>query len=157
MDPLSATASAIAILQITASIITTCYEYRSRVKSAENEARRITNELNDLRTVIDALFLLLQAEPKNYSQSSILGKLSQRDGPLARCEADLTCLQEKLQPKEGWRAAKAAVFWPLKESDVNKLLLNIERTKSNVQLALAADQRYDCHRLKHHTVSDTYV
>jgi len=143
MDPLSATASAIAILQITGSIIATCYEYRSRIKSAESDARRITNELNDLRTIIDALFILLQSEPKNYAQSSILGQLAERDGPLARCETDLMSLQQKLQPKEGWRAAKATIFWPLKESDVNRLLDSIERTKSTVQLALAADQRYD--------------
>lgn len=143
MDPLSVTASAIAILKISGTIINFCYDYRSRVKSAAKEASRIVNELNGLRSVIDSLFVLLENESeKDSMQHSTLDKLAQGDGPLTRCITELKALEKKLEPKEGWRAAKAAILWPLKESDVKKVLHDIESTKSTVQLALSADQRY---------------
>jgi hypothetical protein len=61
---------------------------------------------------------------------------------LTTCITELKALEEKLKPKEGWRATKAAILWPLKETDVKKVLYDIENTKSTVQLALEVDQRY---------------
>jgi len=143
MDPLSITASAIAIVQISGSIINTCYNYRNRLKSASKDASRIINELNALRTVIEALYQLLYDESETKSiHESTLSKLSQPDGILATCLASLEELSKKLEPKEGWRATKAAIFWPLKESDIKRVLQNIDITKDTVQLALAADQRF---------------
>jgi hypothetical protein len=142
MDPLSVTASAIAVLQVSGTIINICYDYRSQVKNAAKEASRIINELNGLRHVIDSLFILLEDESEcKLSQGSALNKLAHEDGPLARCIVELKTLEEKLKPKEGWRATKAAIFWPLKESDMKKVLQDIDSTKSTLQLALATDQR----------------
>jgi hypothetical protein len=142
MDPLSVTASAIAILQISGTIINLCYDYRSRVKNAAKEASRIVNELNGLRSVIDLLFVLLEDESEKKSMPhSALDRLAQSDGVLTRCINELKALEKKLEPKDGWRAAKAAILWPLNESDVKKVLHDIESTRSTVQLALAADQR----------------
>jgi hypothetical protein len=142
MDPLSITASAIAILQVSGAIISTCYQYRSRLKNAAKDASRIINELNDLRTVIDSLFALLEDEGnENTVPKSALGRLGEADGPLARCEACLQDLAKKLEPKDGWRAARASLLWPLREPEMAKTLQDINSTKSTVQLALAADQR----------------
>jgi hypothetical protein len=141
MDPLSVTASAIAVLQISGTIINLCYDYRSRVKNAAKEASRIVNELNGLRSVIDLLFVLLEDESVKSTQHSALDKLAQDEGPLTRCITELKALEKKLEPQEGWRAAKAAILWPLKESDVKKVLQDIDSTKSTIQLALATDQR----------------
>lgn len=142
MDPLSVTASAIAIIQIIGTIISLCDDYRHRVKNAAKEASRIVNELNGLRSVIDSLLLLLDDESKKSSQNSALYKLAQSDGRLTTCITELKALEKKLEPKEGWRATKAAILWPLKEPDVKKVLHDIENTKSTVQLALEVDQRY---------------
>jgi len=141
MDPLSITASAIAVLQISGAIINVCYDYRSRVKSSAKDASRIVNELNGLRSVIESLFEILEDESEHTSKRSALRELASIDGPLKTCEVELRALEKKLEPKEGWRALKAAMFWPLKESDVKSVLQNIDTTKSTVQLALAADQR----------------
>jgi DNA repair exonuclease SbcCD ATPase subunit len=143
MDPLSITASAIAIIQISGAIINTCYTYRSRLKSASKDASRIINELNALRTIIEDLYQLLYDENKTKAiYESTLSKLSQPDGILATCLASLEELSKKLEPKEGWKATKAAILWPLKESDMKRALQDIDITKDTVQLALAADQRF---------------
>jgi hypothetical protein len=143
MDPLSITASAITILQVSGAVINACYAYRCRVKHASTDASRIVNELNSLRAAIDDLFQFVESEAaeKNQIHSSALKKLAKPDGPLATCEAQLKDLEKKLEPKEGWKAARAALLWPLKEGDVRRLLEDIDRTKSTVQLALASDQR----------------
>jgi hypothetical protein len=142
MDPISLTASAIAILQLSGAIINACYKYRSQVKNASKDASRIINELNGLRTVIDCLFLLLEAEDnEKLLQKSALGRLAEADGPLGRCEACLNDLAKTLEPKDSWRGARAAILWPLKEQELTKVLQDINSTKSTVQLALAADQR----------------
>lgn len=141
MDPLSITASAIAILQISGTIINICYDYRSRVKNGAKEASCIITELNSLRQVIDSLYVLLEDESeRTLWQRSAVNKLAQEDGPLARCIVELKALKEKLKPKKGWSATKAAILWPLKELDVKKVLQDLDRTKSTLQLALATDQ-----------------
>jgi hypothetical protein len=99
------------------------------------------NELNGLRSVIDLIFVLLEDESANIAQQSALDTLAQDGGPLVRCLTELKALEKKLEPKKGWKAAKSAILWPLKESDVKMVLHSIDSTKSTVQLALAADQR----------------
>lgn len=140
MDPLSITATAITIVQLSGTIITTCYAYRSRVKNAAKDASRIIKELNNLRDVLEVLFQILEREASDdkHVNPSALERLTKPDGPLAVFEAQLKDMEKKLEPIEGWRAAKAALFWPLQEPDVAKLLDDIERTKSTVQLALQA-------------------
>lgn len=142
MDPLSLTASCIAILQLSGAIINTCYDYRSRVKSAAKDASRIVNELNSLRSIIESLFVLLEDEAEDRSsEKSALKELAREGGPLDGCKAELETLKKKLEPKEGWRATRAMLLWSLKESDVKRVLQTIDRTKATLQLVLATDQR----------------
>jgi conjugal transfer/entry exclusion protein len=142
MDPFSGTASAIAILQLSGTIIASCYNYFSRVKSAAKDAKQIINELNSLRTVIESLLDILDEEDVAGTSKSILEKLAQENGSLNRCQTDLEELSRKLEPQQGWRQVKAVAMWPLKESDTKKVLSNIQDTKSTIQLALALDHRY---------------
>jgi hypothetical protein len=136
MDPLSLTTSAIAILQISGVIINTCYDYRIRAKNIAKDASRIINELNGLRTVLE------DECNEKVIQNRVLGKFAETDRPLARCETCLKELAKKLELKAGWRAAREAIFGPLRESEMVKTLQDISSTKSTVQLALALDQRY---------------
>jgi hypothetical protein len=57
MNPVNISESAIAILQISGSTISSCYAYRCRLKNTAKDASRIIHELNELRTVIDSFFL----------------------------------------------------------------------------------------------------
>jgi hypothetical protein len=139
MDPLSATASAIAVLQISGTIISACYNYRSLVKSARTDASRITSELNGLRTVIESLLSLLEDDAPD--ESSVLRSISQINGPLENCLKDLESVVSKLVLKDGWRATRATLVWPLREAEVRRVLESIDSTKSTIQLALLADQR----------------
>jgi hypothetical protein len=142
MDPFSGTASAIAILQLSGAIIATCYDYQARIRSAAKDAKQIINELNSLRTVIESLLMVLDEERDARAPVSVLEKLAQKDGSLEGCQNHLEELTRKLEPREGWRHVKAVLLWPLKESDVKKVLGNIQDTKSTIHLALSLDHRY---------------
>lgn len=148
MDPLSVSASLIAVIQITGSIISFCYDYRQSAKHASKEIVQISDELNSLRDILDSLLRLAEkAEVEGglngVSQLSTFQLLLKDDGPLWACRRELEKLKEKLEPKGeagSWRGLKKVLVWPLKEGDVKKTLGMLERLKSTLQLGLSADQ-----------------
>jgi hypothetical protein len=156
MDPLSITASLIAVLQVSGTVISALYEYRNGVRSASTDAARIITELNSLRSILESLLQAVETEaaPKtsfsdsNSSGGSRLGNfqaLTLPNGELERCQADLEAVSVKLgvdngAPLQGWKKARMALVWPFKEKDVEKLLQSVQKAKSTMQLALAADQ-----------------
>ncbi|KAF7923232.1 uncharacterized protein EAE98_007937 [Botrytis deweyae] len=146
MDPLSLSASLIAVLQITGSLISFCYDYRQGVKHASKEIVQISDELNSLRDILDSLLKLAEkAESNGFSQLSTFELLLKEDGPLFVCKNELEMLKGKLEKggvggSEGWRAIKERLVWPLKEGEVRKTLVVLERLKSTLALGLSADQ-----------------
>jgi len=59
--------SVIAVLQLTATTISLCYDYRSRVKNAPKSLSRITDQLTSLRDVLESLVKLAESESANGS------------------------------------------------------------------------------------------
>ena len=51
MDPLSVTASIIAVIQISGTVISICYDYRNAVKDAAKEVARIIDEVKSLQDI----------------------------------------------------------------------------------------------------------
>lgn len=152
MDPLSITASLIAVLQISGTVISALYEYRNGVKSASKDAARIIAEINSLRGILESL--LQAVEKEDYKAGSNGGggsrlanfqALTQPDGELKRCQADLEAVSGKLVGDDagslsGWKKVRKALVWPFKEKDVEKLLQSVQKAKSTMQFALSADQ-----------------
>ncbi|TEY70400.1 hypothetical protein BOTCAL_0104g00090 [Botryotinia calthae] len=146
MDPLSLYASLIAVLQITGSLISFCYDYRQGVKHASKEIVQISDELNSLRDILDSLLKLAErAESNGFSQLKTFKLLLKDDGPLFVCKTELEKLRGKLEKggvggSEGRRAIRERLVWPLKEGEVRKTLVVLERWKSTLALGLSADQ-----------------
>lgn len=151
MDPLSITASLIAVLQISGTVISALYKYRNGVKSATKDAARIITELNSLRSILENL---LQAVEKEDSKASSRGggsrlanfqALTQPNGELKRCQADLEAVSVKLGGDDAallsdQKKMRRALVWPFKEKDVEKLLQGVQKAKGTMQFALSADQ-----------------
>jgi hypothetical protein len=152
MDPLSVTASIIAVLQATNTVISICYDYSSAIKNSPWELTRVTEETKNLRSVLETLEQLSKkaesADPTAKSQLPALRLLCESDtSPLAACLLELEALEKKLAPPN-WsrqsgskkRALVQALGWPLREGDTKKILGNIERVKATLNLAITADQ-----------------
>lgn len=144
MDPLSITGTIIAVLQITSSVISICYDYRAGVESASREVIQITNELNSLREVLESLLRVVEKSQSNNSKDgsrpTAFEALTKEGGPLMTCKTELERLKSKLEPEKGWRKMRSRLVWPLKEGEVRRTLDGLERLKGTMGLALSADQ-----------------
>ena len=141
MDPLSITGTLIAVLQITSTVISICYDYRQGVKHSSREVVQLSDELNSLKDVLDALLRLVEkSESSNPASLSTFELLAKPDGPLLTCQSELERLKAELEPETGWRAVRQSLVWPLKEGEMRKALGSLERLKSTMQLTLSAEQ-----------------
>lgn len=145
MDPLSLTASVIAVLQISGAVITALYEYRNGVKDASKDAARIIEELISLRNVLESLLRAVEREESTTESSRLptFQELLRPNGELERCRADLESISEKLDADKkvsAWKSVKRSLVWPFKEKEIEKLLENVQRAKSTLNFALSVDQ-----------------
>lgn len=152
MDPLSLTASIIAVLQAASVVVSICYDYNSAVEGSSWELLKIIDEVRGLRDVLESLEQLArQAGSTKMEAESRLPSLrllcEPGTGLLARCLTELTELDKKLRPP-GWsgpagskrRALIQASGWPLKKGAIEKILANIGRWKETISLAITADE-----------------
>jgi len=152
MDPLSITASIIAVLQATSAVVSICYDYKSAIEGSSWELLKIIDEVRSLRNVLESLEQLArQAGSTRAEAESRLPSLrllcKPGTGLLAKCLAELTGLDRKLRPP-GWsgpagsrrRALIQASGWPMKKGAVEKALVNIGRLKETISLAISADE-----------------
>jgi hypothetical protein len=134
------TASIIAVLQLTSSVMSTCYIYQSGVRDAAKNARKMNEYLVGLRSVLEQVDKLIQ-DPSGF-RFSRLELLSARDGPLMRCKAELDDLISKLEPKTGWREKIRSLTWPLQEGDMKRSLEHLENFRELLRIAMEADHLY---------------
>ena len=142
-DPLSIIASLIAVVQISGTIISVCYDYRRGVKKAPQDVARITNEITSLRDVLESLIRIIdEDDAKNGIRLATIQKLNVPEGPLPSTKKELEDLEAKLRPEKGWRAIGKALVWPLRKGEVDGSLEIIRRMKETLNLALLADHTY---------------
>lgn len=152
MDPLSITASIITVLEVTSKVLSICYEYKLAISNASKNSSRVIEEVVSLRNVLETLAQLAEkvesADSTAETRLPALKLLSEpREGPLAKCLAELEALKQELaplnlngQPRPKRKALIGTLGWPLKEKDTIKSLQNIERFKATLALAITADQ-----------------
>lgn len=140
-EPLSLVASLIAVVQISGSVISCCYEYRKGVKNAPKHILGVTNEVAGLRNVVERLVALIDDEKMaSHKYLSTLAGFASVGGPLELCQHDLESLKVKLEPPiNEWKALGRRLTWPLHEKDVTKTLASVYRTKSLLETALMVD------------------
>ena len=154
MDPLSITASVIAVLQATNAVISVCYDYSSAIKGSSWELTKVIEEVRSLRNVLESLEQLARKAESGGSMAEVrlptLKLLCDNVGhgaPLTNCLLDLESLRTRLS-SPSWsgpdgskrKAIVQAMTWPLKEGDTRKTLESIGRFKETLSLALDADQ-----------------
>src|SRR5271156_613000 len=127
-DPLSTTASIIAVLQLTGSVIS-CIK---TITDASSERQRLLDEIAS----IHYLLFLLKDKAEQAQRTSSLKWLEAPKGPLEQFKLTLESLASKLQPGEGLKKVGKAFIWPFQKGDVKEILSGLERLKSAFNLAL---------------------
>jgi hypothetical protein len=137
MDPLSATASVIAVLQLSSEVI----KYINSATGATKERKRLREELRACETILQQLKDEADDSEEGKAWSETIKVLEAPGAPLGRLWVSLRKIKDKLQPKEGLRKALACLEWPFNEKEIKEIYMTIEREKSLLDLALANNSR----------------
>ncbi|KAF2106194.1 hypothetical protein BDV96DRAFT_337169 [Lophiotrema nucula] len=147
MDPLSITASVIAILQLSGKIISSCVAYTSAIKDAPKELKAISVDIQSLQAIIRILDLTSANATADNGLATSLDACRQS----LKALSDLLDHQINLSsPQNGPSAKKARTMptlatlaWPLKRSRVQALIDDISRHKSTITLSLSTSLSYN--------------
>lgn len=134
MEPLSATASVVSILHLSAEV----FKYINTASSASKERKRLREEVLRCRNTLQQLQDDADDSEEGKAWVKTIKALEVPDGPLRRLHVALDVVKMKLKPRDG---LMTALEWPFKEKEVHKLTEAIEREKSLLQLALANNSR----------------
>lgn len=134
-DPLSVTASIIAVLQLTQTVV----EYINSVKDASKDRDRILLEISSVYGLLFSLKDLVERRSPEDGWATTVKSLGAANGPLAQFKSALERLAAKLAPVTGIEKVGKALRWPSQKGDILDILNTIERQKSLFSLALLND------------------
>src|ERR1700742_4159553 len=105
MDPLSVTASVVALIDISAKTLSECYRYISKARKAPGEITRAINEINGLKGVLETLSPLINSADSRQYQC--LKSSTGPGSPFEACSSALQVIQSQLQELQDASATKA--------------------------------------------------
>ncbi|KAH0557095.1 hypothetical protein GP486_005118 [Trichoglossum hirsutum] len=139
MDGLSAAASIVAIVDISAKIASLCFQYSVAVKDAKKDIDRLQRAVTDVKNVLEEIKHLLDRQGK--PRLSTTHKLSDS---LEQCHQQLRELEALLEPGKTHRAMHRlgvrALKWPFANKQVEKMVASLEKYEQTFSLALQVDQ-----------------
>ncbi|KAF1363100.1 hypothetical protein EJ07DRAFT_54123, partial [Lizonia empirigonia] len=138
MDPLSVTASIIAILQLTVKV----GEALSDAKDASKDRSQFTADTSNLSNLLVALLSRLD-ESSNDPWHANVRELGGKDGLLYQYRIALEGLTNKISAGHGLKKTAKTFLWKYVRDDAERILSRIERLKSLVQIALEMDHLFD--------------
>lgn len=137
MDPLSVTASIIAILKVT---LTVC-EALSDAKDAPTDRSQFTTDISNLRNLLVGLLSRLDessADPWHANVRAMGGK----DNLLYQYRVALEQLNDKISAGHGLKKMATILLWKYIKDDAQHILLRLGRLQSLVQIALEMDHLF---------------
>ncbi len=136
MDPLSISASIIALLQLSSTVI----QYLNDAKGAPEDRGRILSELASVNSVLFILQDQADQAKQDDQWSSTLQTLNVPEGPLDQFHKALERLSSKLAPSATpLKKLGKALVWPLRKEEIKDILASIERQKALLTLARQND------------------
>jgi hypothetical protein len=139
MDPLSIAFGVISLLELTKKFIV----YAKQAKEAPTDRDRVLQEATNLAKLLSRLndFIEDCHDPENpwlHATSS----LTAPDGPLHQYRLTLEIVVAKITSSRGHGKVRQALAWVFSKEEVARLLSQIERVKSFVQIALEIDHTF---------------
>lgn len=137
MDPLSVTASIIAIMQMTFKVS----ESLSDAKDASNDRSQFATEISNLSKLLVDLLSRLD-ESSDHPWHASVRALGDKDGPIFQYRVALEKLKDKISAGDGLKKITRTLLWTYIKEDAESILTRIERLKSLVHIALANDHLF---------------
>ena len=137
MDPLSTTASIIAIIQLSSEVV----GFIGSAAGASKTRRILRDEIQACDKILQDIKDEADDSEEGKPWSEKIKALKHLDGPLGRLSVALQVVKTKLEPKNGEKKPLTALKWPFEEKEVAKIIATIKRKKNLLQLALENNQR----------------
>jgi hypothetical protein len=134
-DPLSLAASIIAVVQLTDLVLTSCYTFVGKVKSAAADINKIIHEISLLKGIFLNLHELGDEDRGGDGLKALIGP----DGPVSICLEALREIEVKLQPASTILTTKRKIFWPFESKKLDEILERVRNQNPALLLALSAD------------------
>lgn len=154
MDPLSVTASAITVIQLTTDLIKGTRKYYNNAKNAPKEIAEFIDQLNILGGVLERLkHTSLKADatlpsqvtnnggvqsPQVVSRLPLLTKMLEVDGPLAVCYEEMSTFKKKLGRNQS--RMKRSLKWPFEKDEIGQAVIRLRNLKTILDTAIISDQ-----------------
>jgi hypothetical protein len=135
MDPLSATASIIAILQLSAKVLS----YLSDVKGSSQGHAQCTIEASNLHNLLTNLRFRLEERHGHQPWFNAVQALAVKNGPLDQFKEALETLRAKITDHGRLKKVREALTWKFEKEEVDAILARMERLKTLVEIALQMD------------------
>jgi hypothetical protein len=140
-DPLSITASIVAVLQMTATVT----QYLKDVKGGSEDRTRLRDEMRSTICLLEMLKDRIEDADTRDTWLDTIRWLHVTNGPLIQFKEALELLAKKLAPSSRIRQMTQPLRWPFDKADVNELFGKIERLKSLFSLAMQNDHMCAVH------------
>lgn len=139
MEGLAGAASVIAVIEISGKISSLCWKYLSSVKDAKEDIKRLLDEVEALRQVLQQVHDLV--ERSGDTELPVSRSLSTT---ITQCLSNMKDLKKTLDPGKGRKSMSRfgirALKWPLTTKYVNKTFETLQRYKTTFIMALNVDQ-----------------
>jgi hypothetical protein len=135
MDPLSMTASIIAILELTSTLTS----YINDVRKATKEQARVAVEASNLYSLLTNLRFRVEVARSDDAWFQQVRLLGQENGPLDQFKGILETMVDQISLPRKRDQIKSALMWKFTKAEVDNALERMERVKSLINLALNDD------------------
>ncbi|KAK6333671.1 hypothetical protein TWF730_003855 [Orbilia blumenaviensis] len=135
MDPLSVTASIIAVVQLSTAVISYCVGFSQQARGAAQDIKEVTSELKDLRNLLEEIRAVLPEDdrPENSELAGLYAALETSN-------VIITDISGRLAPHlQG--GVKSRLKWPFEGKVIQEKLEKLQKQKSTFQLFFALQQR----------------
>jgi hypothetical protein len=137
-DPLSISASIIAILQLTGTVV----QYLRDIEGASEDRQTVLNEVSSNSGVLSLLKELADRLSLDDDWFITIKSLYGPGGALEKYEVMLQRLAAKLKPAEGMKKLGKSLIWPFQKGEIREILNSMQRQHNLFNLALQNDHMY---------------
>lgn len=136
MDPLSISASIVALLQLSGKVI----DVLSAITSFSAETRSLTIEINTTRALLSSIAEIASVD-ETWDQN--LRTLTVQDGPMQILDSLLSKLERRLsrevEAKSGLGQLKRKIVWPWRVDETRQMVRTAREARGLLAGALAVD------------------
>ncbi|KAF4338451.1 vegetative incompatibility het-e-1, partial [Fusarium beomiforme] len=138
-EALGVASSVIAVVDLSAKVLSLCFQYSQAVKNAKYDIEKLCKEVATFQATTKELQTLVEGPRGKELKVSQQLKSAIEDG-----RSRLEQLEQQLQPSTGRRTMSRfglrALKWPFESKDVEGTIKDLERCRGNISLALSMDQ-----------------